>query len=303
MGSYFLPAVCDFHEAPAAVHFFDADIQEHLGTPELDGRLQRALGRKPSGYIYDKAFANARVYKQNTTQGIATVPPHRQLPGGQGMETARCDEFDEHGVVRCAHCGGPTVPDTRTAPFAIQAGDPRLRVRCLLRHTDRCKTAMQTISGSKHWRLLTPMSRLDARYHDLLRSHKTAEAVFDNWRDRYAVAGTTQATRSKRRGHRAAQELRAAVALLAEWFRICLRHGYIGGHRRRNRNEPRQRDEGDFAVRQLQYYRREHLLDLPYGPRARALGIDATSYVTDIDTGEVVQPLRRPGDPSDAPPF
>ena len=60
--------------------------------------------------------------------------------------------------------------------------------------------------------------------------------MFDSWRDCYAVAGTTQATRSKRRGHRAAQELRAAAALLAEWFRICVRHGYIGQHPRRNRN-------------------------------------------------------------------
>lgn len=209
-GSYFMPAVCDFFGAPAAVHLFDADIQEHLGFPELDRRLQRALGRKPNGYVFDSAFANERTYKHNTLQGIATIAPNRALPGGAGMETARCDEYDEHGVVRCKYCGGPTVADERTAPFAIQAGDPRLRVRCLLRHTPACESSIQTISCSKQWRVLTPMSRLDARYHDLMRSHKTAEAVFDNWRDRYAVAGTTQATRSKRRNHQAAQELRAA---------------------------------------------------------------------------------------------
>ena len=103
------------------------------------------------------------MYRDNSTQGIATIAPDRLLPGGVGMETARCDEYDENGVVRCKYCGGPTVPDERLAPFAIQAGDPRLRVRCLLRHTDHCKEAMQTISCSKHWRLLTPMSRPDAR--------------------------------------------------------------------------------------------------------------------------------------------
>lgn len=219
------------------------------------------------------------------------------------METARCDEYDEHGVVRCKHCGGPTVPDQRTAPFAIQAGDPRLRMRCLLRHTPACDTSIQTISCSKHWRLLTPMSRLDARYHDLMRSHKTAEAVFDNWRDRYAVAGTTQATRSKRRNHQPAQELRAAAALLAEWFRICLRHGYITGHNRRNRNEPRERDEGDFAARQLRTYRRENLLDLPYGTAAEGLGIVGTYFDPDPRTGAALQPVRHPGDPTDDPPF
>ncbi len=82
------------------------------------------------------------------------------------------------------------------------------------------------------------MSRLDARYHALMRSHRTAESVFDNWRDRYVVAGTSQATRSKRRSHQSAQRLRAAAALLAEWFRICLRHGYIGQHARLNAKRP-----------------------------------------------------------------
>ncbi|HLH64355.1 MAG TPA: hypothetical protein VKV27_01520 [Solirubrobacteraceae bacterium] len=301
VGSYFMPAVSDYFAAPVAFHIFNADIQEHLGFPELDRKVQRTLGRKPESYVFDKAFANTRTYKHNTLQGIATVAPDRDLPGGGHMSRLRCDDFDEHGVVRCQHCGGPTVPDTRTAPFAIQAGDPRLRVRCLLRHTPACETSIRTISCSRAWRVLTPMSRLDARYHDLLRSHKTAESIFDNWRDRYAVAGTSQATRSKRRGHQAAQQLRASAALLAEWFRICLRHRFIGNHARLNLNAVRQRDEGDFAVRQLEAYRREHLLDLPYGPAADALGITATTYQTDINTGAVEHPLRRPGPPGPQP--
>lgn len=297
VGSYFMPAVCDFFGAPAAIHFFSADIQEQLGVPELDRRLQRALGRKPESYTFDAAFANTSIYKHNTTQGIATITPGRRLPGGKSMQTARCDEYDEHGVVRCKYCGGPTVPSETASSFAIQAGDPRLRVRCLLRHTDECTSKIQTISCSKHWRLLAPMSRLDTRFHDLLRAHKTTESVFDSWRDRYAVAGTTQSVRSKRRGHRAAQELRASVALLAEWYRICLRHGYIGNHARRNQNQPRQRDEGDFAVRQLRDYRRENLLDLPYGSAARALGLVGVWMQTDVETGAV----EPPDDPNSVP--
>lgn len=160
---------------------------------------------------------------------------------------------------------------------------------------------IRTISCSRAWRVLTPMSQLDARYHDLLRAHKTAESIFDNWRDRYAVAGTSKATRSKRRGRQAAQVPRASAALLAEWFRICLRHGFIGDHARLNVNAVRERDEGDFAVRQLQSYRREHLLDLPYCPAADALGITTTYHGTDMYTGAVEQPLRRPGRPGAHP--
>ncbi len=109
-GSYFLPTVDDFFGAPTAVHFFNADVNEHLGFPELDRRLQRALGRRPSGYVFDAAFANTRTYQRNTTQAVATIAPDRTLPGGKGIEAARCDEYDEHGVVRCTYCGGPTVP-------------------------------------------------------------------------------------------------------------------------------------------------------------------------------------------------
>lgn len=60
----------------------------------------------------------------------------------------------------------------------------------------------------------------------------------------YAVSGTSQATRSKRRLNMRAQKLRAAAALLAEWFRICVRQSYLGSHPTRNTNEPVMRDGG-----------------------------------------------------------
>ena len=44
-----------------------------------------------------------------------------------------------------------------------------------------------------------------------------------------------------------AQELRAAAALLAEWFRICVRMGYVGNHARRNPHQPVERDKGSWG--------------------------------------------------------
>jgi hypothetical protein len=49
----------------------------------------------------------------------------------------------------------------------------------------------------------------------------------------------------------------------------------------------RQRDEGNFGVRQLEYYRREHQLDLPHGAAAKALGLAGVWMPTDIHTGAV----------------
>ena len=97
--------------------------------------------------------------------------------------------------------------------------------------------------------------------------------IFDSWRDRYAVAGTSQATRSKRRGSIAAQKLRAAAALLAEWFRIGLRQGCIGNLPQRNNSEPVLRAAGAQRLIRLREYRQNEGVALPYGAAAVALGM------------------------------
>jgi hypothetical protein len=63
-GGYFLPAICDFFWAPVAVHCFEADIPEHLGSPELYRKTALAIDYAPDRphphrrVIADRAWTN-----------------------------------------------------------------------------------------------------------------------------------------------------------------------------------------------------------------------------------------------------
>jgi hypothetical protein len=59
---------------------------------------------------------------------------------------------------------------------------------------------------------------------------------------------------------------------LGEWFRINLRHGWIGNHARANRNDPfALADDGRHAI--FMRSREQYGTDLPYGPKAIQLGL------------------------------
>jgi hypothetical protein len=278
-GGYFLPAICDFFWAPVAVHFFEADVQEHLGWPELYRKLANALDDDPdrpkriTGVVADRAFTNKPFIEFNTNRGVASITPERGLPGGRPWSDLRKAGWDEHGP-RCKHCGGPSAPYGGPGEgFRLNGvGDPRIHFRCAIGWTPHCKK-IQTISCRHEPRAMLPIGRREKVFHDLAHAHQTFEGVFDAWRDRYAVSGASQATRSKRRLSIRAQKLRGAAALLAEWFRICLRQGYIGDHPTRNTNKPLQREGGAKGLIKVREYRSRHLLDVPYGPKAIALGL------------------------------
>lgn len=96
-----------------------------------------------------------------------------------------------------------------------------------------------------------------------------AEGPFHHWRQRYEAMGKTYSTRPKRRLSRHAHELRTACAMLIDWLRICLRHGWIGQHNRRNEREPRLgRDSTKVIAKaeRVRQARHAYGLDLPYGP-------------------------------------
>jgi hypothetical protein len=180
-----------------------------------------------------------------------------------------------HGP-RCRYCGGSSAPATGAGEgFALTGvGDPRLSYRCSTGWTEEdCRTKLQTISCRREFGALLPIGRQEKLFHDLMAAHSQFEGVFDAWRDRYAVSGTSNATRSKRRISIPAQRLRASAALLAEWFRICLRMGYIGNHAKRNPYEPAERDRGGRGLIKVRIYRELRGLNLPYGPAAVALGL------------------------------
>ena len=90
---------------------------------------------------------------------------------------------------------------------------------CMICATSDCAKT-QTIACSTDYRLLVPLWRTDSLYHELKESHGTYEAAHDWWRDRYKVAADHLGLRPKVRSlgfHR----LRANVAALVEWLRIC----------------------------------------------------------------------------------
>ncbi|MGH2714194.1 MAG: hypothetical protein ACRDM7_09990 [Thermoleophilaceae bacterium] len=282
VGGYFVPAIDHFHKAPTALHFFEADIQEHHGYPELYRKLLIALGkdrhgrqRRPVSVIADRAWNNASFIGFNTHENVASITPERKLPGGKDITHLRGEHWDEHGP-RCKHCGGPAIPvhmGGKNVGFVVtKTGDPRIRYRCGLQWFPECAKA-QTISCRKEVRALLPISRRDPRFHGLNATHKTYESIFDSWRDRYAVSGTHHAKRSKRRDSIAAQRLRAASALLAEWFRICMRQGYLGQHTNPNTQPPEVSDDDGGGLDKVEQHRHKHLLELPMGRVAYDRGI------------------------------
>jgi hypothetical protein len=68
------------------------------------------------------------------------------------------------------------------------------------------------------------------------------------------------------------QRLRAAVVVFLEWFRLCLRHGWLGSHSKRNTATPALRRIGG-RLRSILNTRRRHAIDLPYGEAARRAGL------------------------------
>ena len=76
-----------------------------------------------------------------------------------------------------------------------------------------------------------PLWRTDPLYRELKESHSSYEAQHDWWRDPHKVAADDLGVRSKIRdlGWR---RLRANVAALIDWLRICHREGWLGKPRR-----------------------------------------------------------------------
>jgi hypothetical protein len=138
----------------------------------------------------------------------------------------------------------PLLPGDLSQP--AEHRNPRLWVQCMAGATEEC-TKTQTVACSSDFRLLVPLWRTDPLYHELRESHSSYEAQHDWWRDRYKVAADDLGVRPKNRDigwHR----LRANVAALVNWLRICYREGWLGKSRRNHL--------GNRA--QLQRARREH---------------------------------------------
>jgi hypothetical protein len=267
-------AVSFYLGAPLALNLIPADHQEFAEWPELLRRLERAAGRKPKAVAFDRGYSVKEVFAHNTRAGIATVAPWRKPTRNATREQMDTELYDRHGIPRCQHCGGPGDIESPGLGFYVARGEPRLRFRCQVRVTGSCDR-LQSIACSEEWRLLVPLSRRSPLYHALSRRSKNYERTFRHWRSRYLVAGNGVDARPKRPGI-AWANLRASAALLLEWFRISLRHGWLGSHRRRNLQGPT-RFSSRGRERRLADSRHRSGLDLPYGPAAVRAGVALTA--------------------------
>jgi len=121
--------------------------------------------------------------------------------------------------------------------------------------------------------MLASLWRTDPMYHELKESHSSYESVHDWWRDRYKVAADDIGIRPKVRGihwHR----LRANVAGLVEWLRICSREGWLASDRR-NHGEAKRgfQERGELIADRLAGMRVRMGVARAYGEKALELGL------------------------------
>jgi hypothetical protein len=269
-GGYEQSAVSYYVGAPLAVNMFAANVQEFTEWPQLLEKVRRATGVDPDAVAFDKGYSVKAVFEHNTRAGIATIAPWRKPTQHSTREDFDTELFDRHGIPRCQHCGGPGDIESVGLGYYTARNQPRLRFRCQIRVTADC-AGTQSVACSKEWRMLLPISRRTELYHALARRDKNYERIFRHWRSRYLVAGNGVDARPKRPGI-AWANLRASAALLLEWFRIALRHGWLGSHRHRNHADPIRLKPGQRLKRVLGS-RHRNGLDLPYGPAAVRAGV------------------------------
>jgi hypothetical protein len=275
-GGHHLTASDYFTGAPVAVLQLPADTQEYDGYEPLLDHAITATGKTPLIVGGDRGYSVKKVIDYNNRRAIGSAFPFRAsnmgLPTQAYLDT---DHHDRHGIPRCRHCGAPGSTRGSGLGFVITSrGEPRIRYRCAIGLTSDCATAVQSIDCDSGWRVLGRIGPADRIFHNALAVGKSLEHTHRNWRARYKVAGNSLHTRPKRVGM-GTVSLRATAALFIEWFRICLRHGWLGNHKRRNRNQPHARHTGMGQYNDMLAERRDCALDLPYGHAALEAGLAA----------------------------
>jgi hypothetical protein len=266
-----------------AVYPIPADFPEWHAWPRLHDLVLRVIGRPPAIVGVDRGSGFSPFYRFNTRRGIATVGPRRlrkwlerddrltwRLKGG---------DVDEDGEPRCPGCGGQTrrhgrytsahrATDATLGPYFDEHGEPRIRFACIDPQDDHCD-GVHSIPCSRDFIWLTPLSRLQPLYADVRFVHRNREGGFRYGRDRYTVAGKDDSSRLLRPGL-PPQRLRLWASLLLDWFRVCLRHGWLDARELSvQTNEATIVDLSGIGSERLadRIERRRQLgTDMPYGP-------------------------------------
>ena len=210
--------------APLTVYVFPANTQERYAYPAMYERAGPTLARDPFAVAGDRGNSSPEVFEHNTRRGVASIFPYRRVNGSAPKKPEATDEWDEHGVPRCRHCGAGGdfvrfhVDDDR--------GRARIWFECSMPQSNACDR-VQTISCSKDWTRLLPVWRTEELYAAMRETHGEYERAHHFTRVRYLVGPDTLSDRPKRIGS-AWQQLRSSAALFLEWLRICMRQGWVG---------------------------------------------------------------------------
>jgi len=128
--------------------------------------------------------------------------------------------------------------------------------------------------ADEEWRMLLPLGLADNKlYYELKNAHSNKEKTFYCMRSRYKLAGNDIGSRPRIRDQ-SHKELRAAFALLFDWFRICLRQSWltVPGHTRLNTATAQRRSDSGWLLRVLAARVRHGVLK-PAGRYAEAAGL------------------------------
>jgi hypothetical protein len=261
---------------PVALHFFAADRNEHVEHPELYRKAVRNMGgREPVAVVADRGLSFKSMFEFHTRRGVGLIVPDRNPLPGKTYADLRTDKVDEHGMPRCLTCGGETIWNGPGLGFAISGiGNPYIRFRCRDEHAGPSCRGVKRLYAREDWRLVRPISKLDALFHELLHVQKNKENLFDILRDRFNVAGDEKASCPRRPGL-AMQRLMGAAAMLVDWFRFSILQGYLLSHLARPGVLEERKVRATHALDRLHRERRTSGLHLPYGRAAEALKLAA----------------------------
>jgi hypothetical protein len=269
---------------------FRADEQEYDHFPAAIEELNDTLG-PDTRVLSTDAFSSIKdMHEYCEWRGVYLVAPHRASRHKPHREDLRTDVVDEHQHPRCPHCGGDTDITSPGLGHYWAPGpeprEPRIRGRCLERGAEECRRDdVFSVPCTAEPRLLTGLPLTLQLYHAVRERHQTWESVFGNDRDRHGFAGKDTSGRMSRRGI-APQRLRGEISRMLDWFKACLRNGWIEGWENRNPNQPidlladhpgrRGRIKHGLGLGRLARImsaRRARGLNLPYGPNAERLGL------------------------------
>jgi hypothetical protein len=274
IGGYIQPAKSIFMNAPLAINVFSASDAEFDHFPDLLWKVIEATGDVPRAVVADRHYAVKDLFEMNTRLGIATITPWRRWKKDQQRSDLDNDLLDRHGIPRCQYCGGPGDREVAGGFYLDENENPRIRFFCQTMALPDCAKS-QSISCAKNWALLGPISRRTELYHSLKSAGRSSEQIFRHWEARYRLGGFGVDNRSKRLGIEWVR-LRASAALALEWFRICLRHGWIGNHPCRN-DGPTKTLRKETAPDSLESSRHASGLNRPYGAAAHRAGLAQTA--------------------------